>query len=387
MLAIEVGFDGSCPQSLNGIRQDAENEFTVFPSWRPVPGLTEDAVGRTTRLGFRVRNDSDTSARGVFHIDWQYDDAPPDAPTSSAIATRELYMGHRDFCVTQTPGTSEWRYVVGVVDESTATFEIDLPPGVSEIHWHPPYNYEQCEAFIESLRGRAWTEIERIGSSTEGRDMWLIRISDNSRAAKKPFMVAARMHAYESGGSYIMEGMVDLLLSDNPWAAEARRDWEFFIVPMVNPDGVANGLGKLTHPRGADLQMALPEIDDGAYKAFKGAVDRIEPAYFVDPHNWQCKDIDGCIGMDVKRWTLFEGLMPQAREFGKRWFWREPREPGRLPDGRETFRNYYRTRFGAAGAAFETSWFGRQPEDVRAFGRKALWATLLVETHLNSPYA
>ncbi len=386
MLTIEVGFDGSCPHRMDGIRQDSENEFTIFPSWRHTPGLWEDAVGRTTRLGFRVRNDHSKPVRGVFHVDWQYDEASPDVPTSSAIATRERYMSYRDFCVAQFPGASEWRYVIGVVDKSSATFEIELPPGATDIHWHPPYNYAQGEAFVEGLRGKPWTEIEKIGSSSEDRNLWLIRISDNSRAAKKPLMIAARMHAYESGGSYIMEGMVDFLLSDNPWAAEARRDWECFVVPMVNPDGVAAGLGKLTHPRGADLQMALPEIDDGAYRAVKAAVDRVQPAYFIDPHNWQSKEIDGCIDMDAKRWPRFEALMPPAREFGKRWFWREPNDDVQLSGGRETYRKYCRTRFGSTGVAFETSWFGRQPEDVRAFGRKALWATLLVEAHLDSPY-
>lgn len=386
MLELEVGFDGSCPQSLEGVRRDGDDAFTIFPSWRSEPGISEDGVGRSTRLGIRVRNDSTTPVTGTFRIDWQYDEATPDAQRYSAIATCELYMGYRDFCVVGRPDTEQWQYAVGTVAGSVATFELTLAPGTTEMHWHPPYSYERGEAFVAGLRERPGTQLEHIGHSGEGRNLWLIRITDHQKTAKKPFMITARMHAYESGGSYMMEGMVDYLLSDSPWAAAARRDWEFCIVPMVNPDGVCNGLGKLTTPSGTDLQWALPTADDPAHRALMQTVDNVAPAYVVGLHNWQAKDIDGAIGMDPVRWERLQDFLPPIGAFAKRWFWRGLPETSTLPDGRQTLRQYCRERFGALTVAFECGWFGRQPADVRALGANLLRAVLLVEEQWNSTY-
>lgn len=386
MVEIEVGFDGSCPQSLDGVRRDGENAFTVFPSWRPSPGITEDGIGRTTRLGFRVRNTASTPVAGTFRIDWQYDDAPPDAQRYSAIATCELYMAHRDFCVVGRPGEEQWQYALGTVAGSTATFELTLEPDLTEVHWHPPYSYERGDAFVASLRERPWTQVEHLGCSGEGRDLWLIRIRDGRKGAKKPFLIAARMHAYESGGSYMMEGMVDYLLGESPWAAAARRDWEFHIVPMVNPDGVANGLGKLTTPCGTDVQWALPVSDDPTYVTFMRAVERVAPTYMVDLHNWQARDIDGAVGMDAEHWQRLQDFLPPIRAFGKRWWWRGPSATSVLPDGRQTVRDYCHEHFGTLGVAFECGWFGRQPADVRALGANLLRGVLLVEEQWNSTY-
>jgi len=377
---IEVGFDGSCPQSMEGIRQDDCNEFTIFPSWRPEPGISEDGIGRTTRLGLRLINRKASAEPVTINIDWQYHDAPQDAYTSSGVDTCEKYMGYRDFCVVRYPGQNRWEYVLGTVKESVATFRMEAPAGMTEIHWHPPYSYEQGEEFVENLRRREWTTVERAGTTVEGRNIWLVGISDDSPVAKKRFLITARMHAYESGGSYAMEGMVQFLLDQTPWAAEARRDWEFFIVPMVNPDGVHNGLGKLTSPRGVDLQWALPETDDPAHKALRKIVDKVEPMYYCDLHNWQRKDIDGVIDMNARRWRRFQILMPPAREFGKLWTWRERNEHVDLSGSQRVhFRHYCTEKFNCPTVTFETSWFGRRPEDVRAFGYNALRNTLLID--------
>jgi len=386
MLDIDVGFDGSCPQSLEGVRRDGEDTFTIFPSWRMSPGITEDGIGRTTRLGFRVRNAASTPVTGTVQIDWQYGEAGPDADHYSAIATCELYMAHRDFCVVGRPDGEKWQYVIGSVLGSVATFEVVFEPGVTEVHWHPDYSYSRGEAFVDSLRDRPLTTVELLGHSGEGRNMWLIRISDDRVCAKKPFLILARSHAYESGGSYMMEGMVNYLLDDNPWAAAARRDWEFYIIPMANPDGVANGLGKLTTPAGRDVQWALPGSDDPTYVTLMQGIKRVRPAHVVDLHNWQAKDIDGAVGMDAERWQRLQEFLPPVRSFGKRWWWRGPSDTLILPDGRQTLRAFCQEHFGAHGVAFECGWFGRQPADVRALGSELLRGVLLVEEQWNSTY-
>ena len=120
-----------------------------------------------------------------------------------------------------------------------------------------------------------------------------------------------------------MEGMVQFLLGGDAWAAAALREYVFHIVPMANPDGVFNGLGRLTAPRGADVVWATTDAD-GAHGAVQQAVDRVKPKLWIDLHNWQNKHVDGLLGLDPEIREHFLHYMPDQWEFGKHWSIREP---------------------------------------------------------------
>jgi hypothetical protein len=51
----------------------------------------------------------------------------------------------------------------------------------------------------------------------------------------------ARVHPGETNSSWIMQGIIDYLTSDNEQAIELRSKYIFKIIPMLNPDGVING--------------------------------------------------------------------------------------------------------------------------------------------------
>jgi hypothetical protein len=107
------------------------------------------------------------------------------------------------------------------VDDSVAYVKLNAPPGETEVHWHPAYNCAQSERFVESLREQLLVKVEKIGESPEGRNLWLLQITDHSPQPKKSFLVCARVHPYESASSDSMEGMVRWLLSDDAYAAVA----------------------------------------------------------------------------------------------------------------------------------------------------------------------
>lgn len=370
---VVVGFDGSCPHDPAGVKQQGPRHFRVFPSWRASPGISEEAVGRSTRLGFKIVSASPQPAAVDLWIDWQYDQAPPkDRPSFASV---DEYMSYRDFVVVRYPGRDAWRTVMADVTGSVAHVRLEVPPGETEVHWHPPYNYAQGERFVESLRTHPLVKVEKIGQSPEARNLWLLRITDPSPRAKKGFLIRARVHAYESGGSYAMDGMVRWLLSDDPYAAAALRQYVFHVIPMANPDGVHNGLGRLTAPRGADLCF-LPYGPDAVSAALKQAVDRAQPAVAIDLHNWQNKHTDGLLGLDPTIRQRFVRFMPDQLEFGKEWMIRDPSPLSPTPPATELLRNYCERNFHAVAVAFEFPWFGRSPDDMRATGRKALWALL-----------
>ena len=49
------------------------------------------------------------------------------------------------------------------------------------------------------------------------------------------------MHPGESNASFIVEGILNFLVSDEPEAKQLRDKYVFKVVPMLNPDGVVVG--------------------------------------------------------------------------------------------------------------------------------------------------
>ena len=49
------------------------------------------------------------------------------------------------------------------------------------------------------------------------------------------------MHCGETVASYFLQGMLDLLSSDNETSRALLQNFVFKIVPVLNPDGVARG--------------------------------------------------------------------------------------------------------------------------------------------------
>jgi murein tripeptide amidase MpaA len=49
------------------------------------------------------------------------------------------------------------------------------------------------------------------------------------------------VHPGESNSSFIVQGIIDYLLSDEQGAKDLREKFVFKIIPMLNPDGVRYG--------------------------------------------------------------------------------------------------------------------------------------------------
>ena len=59
--------------------------------------------------------------------------------------------------------------------------------------------------------------------------------------ARKGIVFTGRVHPGETGGSYMMKGVIDYLTGSSPHARMLRENFVFKIVPMLNPDGVIKG--------------------------------------------------------------------------------------------------------------------------------------------------
>ena len=71
----------------------------------------------------------------------------------------------------------------------------------------------------------------------------MITISRDSKTYKrKPtIVVTSRVHAAETPGSFVYEGIFNFLCSNHQEAKFLRKFYTFILVPTLNPDGIVCG--------------------------------------------------------------------------------------------------------------------------------------------------
>ena len=78
--------------------------------------------------------------------------------------------------------------------------------------------------------------------------------------SKSYVFVSARVHPGETPASYMLKGLLDWLVSEDPRAQAARDRFVFVIVPVLNPDGVFRGHYRLD-TRGTNLNRCYTSPD------------------------------------------------------------------------------------------------------------------------------
>ena len=156
----------------------------------------------------------------------------------------------------------------------TLTFSIDLSKidGSEKYIYFSycyPFTYTQLDTYLSSLN--CYKDILRfgeVGKSLDGNILHMLIITNfkdsfDDLANKKAVIFTARVHPGESNSSYVIQGVIDFLLSNDPSAKNLRSNFIFKIIPMLNPDGVRRGNFRM-NIMGKDLNRmwdeANPEI-------------------------------------------------------------------------------------------------------------------------------
>jgi len=145
---------------------------------------------------------------------------------------------------------------------ATYTITITVPPTKSKV-WLapvPPYNIHKRDALFEEFKFNPYLTITSLGTTVGGQEVKVATITDPaySDAGKFKSYVIAQQHAGELG-SWNAEGLIRFLLSDDPTAALIRRSYIFKIVPIVNVDGVYQGVSRYT-PLRSGVQYDLNRL-------------------------------------------------------------------------------------------------------------------------------
>jgi hypothetical protein len=112
--------------------------------------------------------------------------------------------------------------------------------------------YDELTDWIHQLAAAhpQLVSVESYGRSHEGRDLWLVTVTDASTGAhdeKPAHWVDASIHAVELTGTvaacHLLHHLVDGHADKDPTICEALATRTFYVVPRVNPDGAEWALG------------------------------------------------------------------------------------------------------------------------------------------------
>ena len=164
-----------------------------------------------------------------------------------------------------------------------------------------PYRISDLERFKREIAQSPLAAIEPIGQTVEGRELEIIRIGRED--APNRVLLRARAHPWETGGNWVIEGLVRKLLRDDDQARQCRERYCVYVVPMANKDGVARGRTRF-NGQGKDLNRdwdrpadpALAPENHALEKWIEGQMARGRRiALAIDIHN------DGSGGLDYSR--------------------------------------------------------------------------------------
>lgn len=113
-----------------------------------------------------------------------------------------------------------------------------------------PYRLSDLDRLLASIRTSRLVQIASIGQTAGGRELEIIRIGD-LRAPYRVF-VRGRAHPWESGSSWVAEGLIRRLLKDDTDAKKFLEQYVVYLLPMANKDGVSRGTTRF-NARGKDL--------------------------------------------------------------------------------------------------------------------------------------
>jgi murein tripeptide amidase MpaA len=127
----------------------------------------------------------------------------------------------------------------------THTFEYD--DDQVYFSYSQPYTYSDLNDDLSEIQSRQLNFVTRntLCRTIAGNRCEYLTITNRCTyevdQKKEGVVITARIHPGESNSSFMMKGVIEFLISNDPKAVELRDKFVFKIVPMMNPDGVING--------------------------------------------------------------------------------------------------------------------------------------------------
>lgn len=262
--------------TLGKVKQLGPDEFYLYASPEGKP--------RSPFLWFHFRVEGCKDREVTFHIN----PAPFTKESTSGNGTRSPVMSYDG---------DRW---AGIEDKSwnedgtVLTFKHRFTQSPAWIASFFPFTAAHVTRFIESQKGCPYFKASVLGKTGEGRELRLYTITDPGvpEAGKRSVLFTALQHDLETTGAMALEGICRFLLTDDSRARRLRREFVFYVVPMMDPDGIGKGnlycpVGNMNRQwgQGTTAETACVEKFVKALAARGRKID-----LFMDFHGWCTPD-------------------------------------------------------------------------------------------------
>lgn len=141
-------------------------------------------------------------------------------------------------------------------------------------------SYGAMQTFLKSVDGKGPVRVSVAGRTTQGRDVYLVRLSRSETPSWK-VLFYAQQHGDEISGK---DALLYLIrdIAANPELLP--RDTEVWMLPMMNPDGAE--AGTRVNGAGVDLNRDHMTLAQPETQALHRVVQRVRPDVAVDCHEF-----------------------------------------------------------------------------------------------------
>ena len=346
-ITVTGDFDGGNPREPNRFIRQGDNRFIIIP-------FSEDGdANYKFRLDVNFHNKASAPQHIQLLIDWQ------------DLQFNKL----RNHVYIRNDNDENWVYRPMHVQGSTAAGDLLLLPGITSVSLSPRYSYRDYIGTVSQLPKETFFS-KVIGKTPNDREIWAIEWNPCKSLPEARIVIVARIHPYETAGSYCMEGIIKYLCKLKAHNAPQRiKNKAVYLLPMANPDGVSLGLCKRSDVDGVDMSKSL-NFNEPPLQYIKSWLDDIGPDIYIELHNWMLPDLDGIFYMNRIQVRQFLKRFPSQYRFGK--VWRIFLKNYFFSTERLGLKKYCCDRFRSKTAVLEFSWKNRSIRDMQRLGVASL---------------
>lgn len=194
-------------------------------------------------------------------------------------------------CMTS-PDDRDWQHVpVEWIEGERMKVKIHMESDSLYIARVEPYRISDLQNLLSEIKESERVKITPIGNTVEGRELQIVQVGNDN--APHRIFIRARVHPWEPGGNWVVEGIIHKLLDNSEESKEYLNNYTVYILPMANMDGVARGVSRF-NLNGMDLNRKLTEPADPILSpenaAMEGWLDKmvakgLKPDLAIDFHN------------------------------------------------------------------------------------------------------
>jgi len=177
--------------------------------------------------------------------------------------------------------------------EKTFIFRKEFAKDKVWVAYAHPYLFKDLNNLIIAIEENKYVQVDYYGKTSQGNFIPKIEIKDReAKGEKKTAFIQALQHPGEDAGAYLIEGMIQYLLSADSMTSVILKDIVFVFVPMVNPDGCYVGNTRYSSLMGdlnnqwstGDIEEEIEPEVKATQLLIKQLIDEDQLGLFIDIH-------------------------------------------------------------------------------------------------------